>query len=80
MPKTKLSAKADPHRRLHALIRGYANTPQRTQEELASIFGVTPQTVSKYLSNPEEISHRKLLRIARALDIPPEDFRAAIIY
>lgn len=76
MPKVK--RRPDKFDRLRVLLMGQRELLGMSYEELGTKVGSATGTVHNRLHHPENMTVGELCRFARALEIPADDFRAAI--
>lgn len=76
--KTVNQAKKPPQ--LTVVINGYVAARGLTKAQVGAIIGTCDDTARVRLKHPEEMSLRQLTTLAKTMDIPKEEFLAAISY
>lgn len=70
--------KRDGYEDLRILIRGTMAARGTTQTDLADWLGYSPNTITKKMKHPEELTIAEAKKIARKLGIPAEKMMEAL--
>lgn len=80
MPKTKLQTRQPPHAQLGLLLGGICFQREISAADVGRILGCCETTARSRLRHPGDLTIDELTRLAKRLDIPIDELRAAIRY
>jgi len=80
MPKTNLCKREVPHAQLGRLLAGAAVVQKVGAEEMGAMIGCCGKTARSRVRNPGDLTVSELTRLAKRLNIPIDELRAAIRY
>jgi len=80
MPKTNLCRREVPHAQLGRLLAGAATVQGADAERIGRAIGKCGKTARERIRHPGDLTVSELTRLAKDLEIPIDELRAAIRY